>query len=220
MKKKHNSETKEENMKLRFREENGSMAVYVSVVLLTMLIILTAVFFISNAVRRSEIQTVMQLKQSYEADNSRAAEIYDSLLKNQEAKYIFTEEFNSLPNYASVSTTWSVSNSILSLTASGNDPRVNMYSITSFDPQTYRYIEVRYKSDTNTTMEFFMIENPTNQTYAISGDIIGDGEWHVLTIDLWSNAAVKNRDSITGWRWDWCSEGTITMNVDYIKIRE
>ena len=63
-------------MKRRLREEKGSMAVYVSVVLLTMIIILSAIFFTSNAVRRSELQTAINLKQSYEADNSRAAEIY------------------------------------------------------------------------------------------------------------------------------------------------
>lgn len=63
------------------REQKGSMAVYVSIVLLSMLFILMAVFITSNAVMRSQIETTVGIKQSYEADNSRAAEIYDSLVK-------------------------------------------------------------------------------------------------------------------------------------------
>ena len=207
------------------------MAVYVPVVLLSMLIILSAVLLTSNAARRSQLQTAMDLKQSYEADNSRAAEIYAELTSSstggendeetpKEPNYIYIEEFETLPSYANVSTTWTASNSILTLTATGNDPRVNMYNITSFDPKIYRYIEVRYNSNTNTTMEFFMIENPTDQTYAVSGDIIGDGEWHILTIDLWTNEEVKNRDNITGCRWDWCTGDTVIMDVDYIKIKD
>ena len=69
-------------------------------------------------------------------------------------------------------------------------------------------------------MEFFMIENPTDQTYAVSQDVITDGEWHIMTIDLWSNTSVKNRNPITGWRWDWISSNNAIMEVDYIKIRE
>ena len=60
-----------------FRSEKGSMAVYVTVVLLTMLIFITAVFFLSTSARKSQLQTAIQVKKTYEADNSKAAEIYD-----------------------------------------------------------------------------------------------------------------------------------------------
>ena len=104
-------------MKRRLKEEKGSMAVYVSVVLLSMLIILSAVLLTSNAARRSQLQTAMDLKQSYEADNSRAAEIYAELTSSstggendeetpKEPNYIYIEEFETLPSYANVSTTW------------------------------------------------------------------------------------------------------------------
>ena len=65
----------------KIKQEKGSMAVYVSIVLLSMLFILMAVFITSNAVMKSQIETTVGIKQSYEADNSRAAEIYDSLVK-------------------------------------------------------------------------------------------------------------------------------------------
>lgn len=69
------------NIKSRMKKENGSMTIYVSVVLLSMLIILTAVFMISTSERKQQLLTVMKVKETYEADNSRAAEIYDSLVK-------------------------------------------------------------------------------------------------------------------------------------------
>ena len=65
----------------KIKQEKGSMAVYVSIVLLSMLFILMALFITSNAVMRSQIETTVGIKESYEADNSRAAEIYDSLVK-------------------------------------------------------------------------------------------------------------------------------------------
>lgn len=65
-----------------FKSENGSMAVYVTVVLLTMLLLITAVFFLSGSARKIQLQTAIQVKQTYEADNSKAAEIYDRLTKS------------------------------------------------------------------------------------------------------------------------------------------
>lgn len=65
----------------KIKQEKGSMAVYVSIVLLSMLFILMAVFITSNSVMKSQIESAVGIKQSYEADNSRAAEIYDSLVK-------------------------------------------------------------------------------------------------------------------------------------------
>ena len=65
-----------------FKNENGSMAVYVTVVLLTMLLLITAVFFLSSSARKIQLQTAIQVKQTYEADNSKAAEIYDRLTGN------------------------------------------------------------------------------------------------------------------------------------------
>ena len=66
-------------MKYKIGEEKGSMAVYVSVVLISMLLILTAVLLISNSVRKSQLETIIGIKQTYEADNSRADEIYKKL---------------------------------------------------------------------------------------------------------------------------------------------
>ena len=204
----------------KIKQEKGSMAVYVSIVLLSMLFILMAVFITSNSVMKSQIESAVGIKQSYEADNSRAAEIYDSVTDELASKYIFVQNFDALPTYSTNTTTYTVSNSVITLTATGNDPQVHMYNVTSFSPLTYRYIEVRYRTNSSSMMEFFMIENPADQTYSVTGQMTGDGEWHILTIDLWTNSAVKNRSSITGWRWDWRANAGGTVDVDYIKIRK
>ena len=64
----------------RVRSSKGSIAVYVSIVIISMLLILLALFFTSNAVRRNQLTTAMKVKETYEADNGRAAEIYESLV--------------------------------------------------------------------------------------------------------------------------------------------
>ena len=58
------------------------MAVYVTVVLLTMLLLITSVFFLSNSARKIQLQTSIKVKQAYESDNNRVSEIYDSITAN------------------------------------------------------------------------------------------------------------------------------------------
>ena len=68
------------NIKSLMKNENGSMAVYVLIVLLSMLIILTAVFFLSNFERRQQMLTAVMLKDAYEVDVDNIAEIYNYLV--------------------------------------------------------------------------------------------------------------------------------------------
>lgn len=141
----------------------------------------------------------------------------------QKETIIFLENFETL-NYDTKGTTnISLSNGIITLTSTERDPYINMYNITEFSPKKYRYIDVRYKTketDIQSDMEFYMIENPVNDMYVLRKSIITDGKWHTITFDLWSNNAVKSRDKITGWRWDYVTASDITIDVDYIKIRQ
>lgn len=204
----------------KIKEQTGSMAVYVSIVLLCMLFILMALFMRSNAVMVSQLESTIRLKQSYEADNQKASEIYEGVTQELASKYVFVQDFDTLPSYSMDRTTATVANGVITLTATGNDPQIHMKNVTSFSPPTYRYIEVRYRTNSSSGMEFFMIEDPVDQTYSVTAPMTGDGQWHVLTIDLWSNENVKNRSSITGWRWDWRSDADGTVDIDYIKIRK
>ena len=202
------------------------MAVYVTVVLLTMLLLITAVFFTTSSSAKAQIKTAINIKQAYEAGNSRASDIYDKITGNQRPtiNYVYTQDFDNSISYGQNGTSYSVNNSIITLTSTAGDPFIHMNNVTSFNPQEYRYITVKYRTNSSNiqNMDFFMIENPTDQTYAISQPLVTDGQWHELVIDLWSNNAVKNRSTITGWRWDWSNANSagVIMDVDYIKISD
>lgn len=70
------------NLKTKqIKSQKGSIAVYVSVVLFSMLIILSAVFLATSSAMKSQIITAIKVKESYQADNARAADIYADLTK-------------------------------------------------------------------------------------------------------------------------------------------
>lgn len=206
--------------KSKIRDSKGAMTIYVSLVVLTMAVVLLSIYFITSTVRRNQIITVMKIKQTYEADNHNAGQIYRALAQKTEEQYAYNEDFDSQVTFSANTTTYSVNNSIITLQSTSGDPMLYMNNVTSFSPLEYRYIEVRYKTNISSSMEFFMVENPSDQTYSISQPVTGDNQWHILTIDLWSNANVKNRPTITGWRWDWSGANGATMDVDYIRIKK
>lgn len=67
--------------KCMYKREKGSMAVYVTVVLLSMLILLSGIYLTSTSVRRNQLLTVMKVKETYEVDNGRADMIYQAILE-------------------------------------------------------------------------------------------------------------------------------------------
>lgn len=64
----------------KIKEERGSMAAYVAIVLLSFLFILSALYFTSITVRKTQLLTVLKVKESYELGNDKAEEIYESQL--------------------------------------------------------------------------------------------------------------------------------------------
>lgn len=67
-------------MKKRLIEEKASMAVYVSVVLLSFMLILSGIYFSSIAVRKSQLSTALKIKGAYESNNSDIEIIYQTQL--------------------------------------------------------------------------------------------------------------------------------------------
>lgn len=63
----------------RYKSEKGSMAVYVTVVLLTMLIILSSLYMATASVRKNQLTAAVMIKKAYESDNNNAEKIYNSL---------------------------------------------------------------------------------------------------------------------------------------------
>lgn len=77
---KHNKEGNEVmQMKKKIKSEKASMAVYVAVVLTGILFILVAIHTTTVSVRKSQLQTNLKIKESYELDNTRIDEIYNKL---------------------------------------------------------------------------------------------------------------------------------------------
>lgn len=106
----------------RIKKEKGSIAVYVSIVVLSMLFILTAVFLTSSSKMKTQIETSMTVKQSYEVDNQRADEIYNSLVKDDSPQYVsnglvlhYDAINNTRSGHSSSTTTWE------DLSGNGND---------------------------------------------------------------------------------------------------
>ncbi len=72
-------------MKKYILEERGSMAVYVSIVLLSFLIILSGIYASSISVRKSQLKTALRIKQSYEVYNQNVENIYQRQLQKVNA---------------------------------------------------------------------------------------------------------------------------------------
>ncbi len=63
----------------KIKSEKGSMTMYVTITLFTMLLIVTAIFMVTVYKNKEQMEVSLKIKESYEADNARAAEIYASL---------------------------------------------------------------------------------------------------------------------------------------------
>ena len=112
---------------MHMKSERGSMAVYVSIVLLTMLLVLMAIFLTSNSTRKMQLVSAMNVKSSYEADNDRAADIYSELTGNtpSEPSYVsnglilhYDAINNTETGHSSNTTTWK------DLSGNGNDATI------------------------------------------------------------------------------------------------
>lgn len=63
----------------KLSDEKGSMAVYVTVVLLSFLIIISGVYALSSLNRQMQVKSVIEIKKSYEMYNDKKDQMYDKL---------------------------------------------------------------------------------------------------------------------------------------------
>lgn len=103
--------------------------------------------------------------------------------------------------------------------ALNSNPRIYMREVTKFNLEQHRYIEVKYKGSNLSKMAFYMVEEPTDETYLIEEQLIGDEKWHTVIFDLWKNAEIKKLEEITSWCFDWeqSTQGA-AMQIDYIRV--
>ncbi len=76
----------------KIKEEKGSISVYVFIVLFSFLIVLTSFYISASTVRKSELATVLRIKQSYEQDNENIEEIYQRRLNLIKAGTVMKEK--------------------------------------------------------------------------------------------------------------------------------
>jgi autotransporter-associated beta strand protein len=111
---------------------------------------------------------------------------------------------------------------LLELTTTSNDPYISMYSIGSFDPNTYKYIQIRYKvtSGTAGNLQIYF----TNALYSaadgaqvVEAATISDNTWRIVNVDMSTHANWLN-SNITGWRFDYATQSGATILIDYIAL--
>lgn len=73
-------------MKRKLIEEKASVSVYVFIVLFSFLIMLTSIYFSATSVRRTQLATMIKVKQSYEMDNENIEKIYQTQLEKVQAR--------------------------------------------------------------------------------------------------------------------------------------
>lgn len=204
-------------MKNKIKSEKGSITVLVLATVLFFMTILSTAYMTNTTIRKKQLESTIKIKNVYASEMEQEEKIYSELTKNS----VYKEDFLEWNNYVADATIInSCKNGILTLTSTSNDPNIHMRKVTSFNPKINRYIEVKYRITNNisTIMQFYCIENPTSETYAIGKPLKSDGQWHTVVFDLWGNTNVKNREEITGWRFDWCTTNNVKMEIDYIRV--
>lgn len=142
------------------------------------------------------------------------------------ASEAFTQEWVTQPYGAPNTVTNSVSGGILNVTSTSNDPMLDMSGLGSFDPNIYRYINIRYRvtAGTASNVEIFFY-NSLAHNYAVGGEtgygtLISDNTWRTLSVDMWTDPDYKTGGNILGWRFDWTTNSGVTMDIDYITLAD
>lgn len=137
----------------------------------------------------------------------------------------FTEHWDSTNSYSSTRTTiqsFPNSSYIRATSVTSNDPWIDMPGLGNFDPQVFKFIQIRYRvisgSPTRTEIYFYnSLYTSANSQQVVTGNLNTDGNWHILTIDMTANVNWLN-SPVTGWRFDWCNLINVTMDIDFIRL--
>ncbi len=137
----------------------------------------------------------------------------------------FEQHWNFQPYTTNQTSIVSNVNGILKLQSTNNDPWLQMYNIGSFNPNTYRYIEIKYRVNEGVApgYQIYYLTNTepnASEDKALWSGLIADGQWHTQRLDMWDSPKYKNTGNITGWRYDWATESGCTIEFDYIKLIE
>jgi hypothetical protein len=137
----------------------------------------------------------------------------------------FNQGWLSQPYGLSGTSVNSISAGILNVTSTNGDPIIDMGGLGSFNPATYRYIQIRYRVTAGTAgnAEIFFYNGAHN--YAVGGEsstgsLTSNGQWQILNIDMWNDPDYTTGGNILGWRFDWSSTSGVTMDIDFITLAD
>ena len=134
----------------------------------------------------------------------------------------FDASWNSQPYGTYQTTVNSVTNGVINVTSTGNDPMLMMENIGTFNPNIYQYVNIRYRvvSGIAGNVEIFF----TNTVCAgacgqqmVSAPLVSNGSWNTVSVPMASHAAWTSSD-VKGWRFDWATNGGVTMDIDFISL--
>lgn len=147
---------------------------------------------------------------------------YTSGLPTTEA---FKQDWNTQPYSVLATTVNSTAGGILNVTSTSIDPSIGMYGLGSFNPNTYKVIEIKYRITDPTVIslpELYFINSTytsASEAFKLTGDkYIADGQWRSIFIDCSKHASWTTGGNITGWRFDWANANAVTMDIDYIRL--
>ena len=100
---------------------------------------------------------------------------------------------------------------------------IHMYGVCNANPSNFKYFKIRYRitSGTGGAVEVFFASSSHNYAeggYSASTSLNSDGNWHIATINASSNSHWTGIGNITGWRFDFCNQNNVTMEIDYIAL--
>ena len=138
----------------------------------------------------------------------------------------FTQEWAVNQPYSAPATTLnSQTGGVINVTSTSNDPMIEMTALGSFNPSTYKYINIRYRVTAGAagTAEIFFYNASHN--FAVGGESVGgalisDNTWRILSIDMTADPDYTTGGNIVGWRFDWATASGVTMDIDFISLSD
>jgi hypothetical protein len=139
----------------------------------------------------------------------------------------FTETWNTQPYPAANMTVNSINNGILNVTSTNGDPVIDMSGLGSFNPNVYKYINIRYRvtAGAASNMQLFYYNGLYGSANALQRKDVAVSSplntWQVVSVDM-STPTTGNwfHSNITGWRFDWAITAGCTMEIDFIQLSE
>jgi hypothetical protein len=139
------------------------------------------------------------------------------------ANEVFTQEWTSQPYTVNTTNVNGVSNGVLSVTSTNGDAGINMMSVGSFAAASYGYIQIRYRVTAGTAglVEIYFSkvgDVGLDENKVVRAALISDNAWHIVNVPMNSNANWTG--TILGWRFDYCTNSGVTMDIDYITLAD